>query len=461
METKIINIWKNILIELKNTLEEETFNDLFKNNTKLREFSNNNVYITVNDDFTKNRIYTLFISHINKYAEKYSDEKLNFIFETEDDIKSNEELVKPTIVDKNSYYLTNLLPEFRFNNFVVGQSNIFAFQMAMKVAEQPAVVSNPFYIFGDVGLGKTHLMQAIGNYFIEKNTNAKVLYVKADMFVEEFSNNMHSLDKSIKMQEFTKKYRDVDLLLVDDIQLLSGAEKTQYEFFKIFDFLNNHKKQIVITSDKPADKLSNIMSRLTTRFTWGLIANISNPNLDHRMDILKKKLSLSFDSKTVDKISDDSLKFIAENFTSNVRSLEGALRTAVNYCLTLDKPLDIENFKIALQPMINSNNVISSRENTSYNIKKLLSIVCDYYSILEKDLVSSKRHYSIVVPRHIAMYLIKYLFDDLSYLKIAQIFNRKDHSTVLNAYNKIAQDLETDEVLKKAISDILNKYGDK
>lgn len=460
MDTKIINIWKNILIQLRNTLEEETFNDLFKNNTKLRDFVNNNVYITVNDDFTKNRIYTLFISQINKYASKYSDDPLNFVFETEEDIKIKEELEKPPIIDKNSYYLTNLLPEFRFNNFVVGESNMFAFQMAMKVAEQPAVVSNPFYIFGDVGLGKTHLMQAIGNYFIEKNVNAKVLYVKADMFVEEYSNNIHSFDKSIKMQEFTKKYRDVDLLLVDDIQLLSGAEKTQYEFFKIFEYLNNHKKQIVITSDKPADKLTNIMSRLTSRFSWGLIANISNPTLDHRMDILKKKLSLSFDSKTVEKISDDSLKFIAENFTSNVRSLEGALRSAVNFCLTIDKPLDLENFKVALQAMINSNNVISSKETTSYNIKKLLSIVCEYYSILEKDLVSSKRHYSIVVPRHIAMYLIKYLFD-LSYLKIAQIFNRKDHSTVLSAYNKIVQDLENDEVLKKAIEDILNKYGDK
>ena len=241
-------LWQTILSELEQTYDEDTFSEVFEPLKKIHQVINNVLYVVVPNEFIKNRIQRLYLSKIQDLAQNYSGETLRFKFVLEHELEPEYDVVTPDLDLENRYRLGNLNGSFRFDNFVVGKSNMFAFRMAMKVADQPGVVANPLYIFGDVGLGKTHLTQAIGNYILDNNPHAKVLYVKADSFIEDFAN----LLKRQKMEDFHLKYRDMDVLLVDDIQIMGGATKTQMEFFKLFDILYQNNKQIVITSDKPA-----------------------------------------------------------------------------------------------------------------------------------------------------------------------------------------------------------------
>ncbi len=281
-------LWQTILSELEQTYDEDTFAEVFEPLQNIHQVNNNVIYIVVPNEFIKNRIQRLYLSKIQDLALKNSGETLRFKFVLESELEPEYDIVTPDLDLENRYRLGNLNGSFRFDNFVVGKSNMFAFRMAMKVADQPGVVANPLYIFGDVGLGKTHLTQAIGNYILDNNPHANVLYVKADSFIEDFAN----LLKRQQMDDFHAKYRDIDVLLVDDIQIMGGATKTQMEFFKLFDILYQQNKQIVITSDKPASELKNIMSRLTSRFEVGLSVDIQVPDLEHRIEILKENYLL-------------------------------------------------------------------------------------------------------------------------------------------------------------------------
>ncbi len=373
--------------------------------------------------------------------EKLTTDNIKIKFILNSDI---EEETKKEVTNFDEMYRNNLRTTFNFATYVVGQSNMFAFRMAMKIAEQPAMVANPLYIFGSVGLGKTHLMQAIGNYVLDKDINKQVLYVKADQFIEDYTNFCND-----KMPEFKEKYRSLDVLLIDDIQLLELGKKSQWEFFAVFDLLFNENKQIVITSDRPANEL-NIMDRLTSRFNAGLTVDISTPNLDHRVNILRRKVL-----ETTELIVDDNvLEYIASIFTNNIRELEGAFMRVLYFCTTCNIDITLENAQEALASLVKIKKVSNSHNEN--NFTKVQDLVASFYNITVDDLIGSKRQAGIVLARHIAMYILKNSYG-LSYKKIGSLFSNRDHSTIISGCEKIESELKNNEELKLAYETILKK----
>ncbi|MCR3906121.1 MAG: chromosomal replication initiator protein DnaA [Tenericutes bacterium] len=441
-------LWQKILNELESTFNEETYIDVFEPLKSTHKYANDHVYVLVPNEFIKNRINRLYLSKINELATKFNNAPIRFKFVTESELLPEETLVSPERNLSLKYRPGNLNATYTFDNFVVGKSNMFAFRMAMKVADQPGAVANPLYIFGDVGLGKTHLMQGIGNYILDQNINQKVMYVKADGFIEDFAN----LLKREKMEDFNAKYREIDVLLVDDIQIMGGATRTQMEFFKLFDYLYQQNKQIVITSDKPASELKNIMTRLTSRFEVGLTVDIQVPDLEHRIEILKRKLAS--ESSDIHDIPADVLEFIASSFVTNIRELEGALKRVLFYCLTNNLDLTIECVNEALEPLLKTKRKSDSLNENNYD--RIQSIVSDFYGISLEDLIGKKRHSKYILPRHIAMYLIKTRYN-IPYKTIGNLFGDRDHSTVLAACEKIDNEIKQDPSLKIAVDTIVKK----
>ncbi len=443
-------LWQTILSELEQTYDEDAFAEVFEPLQNIHHVNNNVIYIVTPNEFIKNRVQRLYLSKIQDLALKNSGETLRFKFVLESELEPEYDIVTPDLDLENRYRLGNLNGSFGFDNFVVGKSNMFAFRMAMKVADQPGVVANPLYIFGDVGLGKTHLTQAIGNYILDNNPHANVLYVKADSFIEDFAN----LLKRQQMDDFHAKYRDIDVLLVDDIQIMGGATKTQMEFFKLFDILYQQNKQIVITSDKPASELKNIMSRLTSRFEVGLSVDIQVPDLDHRIEILKRKLSS--ETSHAEAMDREVLNFIASSFVTNIRELEGALKRVLFYALTNNIDINVEHAQEALEPLLKTRR--KSNQLNENNYDRIQSVVSDFYGISIDDLIGKKRHSKYVIPRHIAMYLIK-SNHNIPYKSIGSLFGDRDHSTVLTACEKIENELKQDKTLKLAVDTIIKKLN--
>ena len=441
-------LWQKILNDLEQTFSEETFADVFESLKSTHKYANGHIYVLVPSEFIKNRINRLYLSKVNELALKYHNEPIRFKFVVESELVPEETLISPERNLSLKYRPGNLNATYAFDNFVVGKSNMFAFRMAMKVADQPGAVANPLYIFGDVGLGKTHLMQAIGNYILDEDINQKVLYVKADGFIEDFAN----LLKRQRMEDFNSKYREIDVLLVDDIQIMGGATKTQMEFFKLFDYLYQQNKQIIITSDKPASELKNIMTRLTSRFEVGLTVDIQVPDLEHRIEILKRKLAT--ESSDIHDIPNDVLEFIASSFVTNIRELEGALKRVLFYCLTNNLDLTVESVNEALEPLLKTKRKSDSLNENNYD--KIQSVVSDFYGISLEDLIGKKRHSKYILPRHIAMYLIKYRYN-IPYKTIGGLFGDRDHSTVLAACEKIDNEIKQDPTMKLAVDTITKK----
>ncbi|QTX02571.1 chromosomal replication initiator protein [Candidatus Phytoplasma luffae] len=437
-------IWKNILKELSLIYNEKVFEETFSN-LQLYKIENEVFFISVDNEFIKNKILNIYLKKIKKIAEKYSSKKIFFEFILEKKNKPEKEQKKEVFLNSENDE-KNLDKDYTFDNFVSGSSNIFAFEMAKKIASSDKVEINPLYIFGSVGLGKTHLMQAIGNFIIKKKPNKKVLYIKVDQFIEDFTNNL------IKgqMDNFNKKYRSIDVFLVDDIQTISEATRSQMEFFKIFDYLNFNKKQIVITSDKTISELSNIMKRLTNRFKAGLVVDIQKPDPKHRLDILKKKI-LKLQGNNF-KLKKEILNFISAHFYDNIREMEGALSRLLNYIQIYKLDINLKNTKEALEPLLKNKKNITQEEIYSEKIK---TIVSRFYNINVKDLVSKNKKIKYTLPRHIIIYFLKKI-NNVSYKKIAFLLDKK-YSSVFKAYKLIEKKIEKNEELKKVIEFILNK----
>lgn len=443
-------IWQQVLENLQETFDYEIFDELFEPLSGVVKFFDNYVYVVAPSPYIQNRINKLYLTKINSLAQSiYKKNKIGFKFVLKEELEKENSLNSNGNALTNKYRVGDINANFSFKNFVVGKSNRFAFQMALKVADQPGVVANPFYIFGDVGLGKTHLMQAIGNYILDDNIETKVLYQKASDFLENYvtkvSNN--------KMDEFNEMYRSVDVLLIDDIQQLSDKKNTQMEFFKVFDFLTNKNKQIVLTSDKPANELKNMMSRLTSRFQQGLVVDISVPDLEHRVEILHKKLLLET-PESVGKVDNEVLEFIASYFTTNIRELEGALKRVLYYCLLSNIPITVETAEEALEPLIKTKKNTNSASENDYD--KVLSITAEYYSVSVHDIIGKSRKTIYTLPRHIAMYLIKMKYN-LPFKTIGSFFSNRDHSTVLSAVTKIEETKKYDSELNIAIEHLIRK----
>lgn len=448
-------LWSKILEKIKNEINSLSYQTWFEE-TKLYELNKGIAKILVpyalHKDHLANHykklIISCFIEEIGETVELEFLIQEELIDETEEETK---DIIEENIYDKNSFE-SNLNKKYTFDTFIVGNSNRFAQAAALAVAEKPGETYNPLFIYGNSGLGKTHLMHAIGNY-IEKNSRKKVLYVTSETFVAEFveitkkqenKNNFEYIDF------FKQKYRNIDVLIIDDIQFLAGATESQKEFFHTFNNLYGENKQIIISSDRSPNDLKVFEDRLRTRFSWGLPVNIYPPDFELKIAILKKRIigeSLNAE------IPEQVIEYMASNIGTDIRQLEGSVNRLMAYstmmCAEIDLPLAIE----ALKDYVNAG---FSEKN---DVSRIQKIVADYFKVSIEDLKSKKRHADIAFPRQIAMYLCRKLTDE-SYPKIGMEFGGKDHTTVIHSYEKIEQEIKNNksfaEIIDKLEKDIHN-----
>ena len=355
-------------------------------------------------------------------------------------------------VNKNDIFeQANLNPKYTFDTFVVGKNNNFAHAASLAVAESPGEIYNPLFLYGGVGLGKTHLMHSIAHFILERDPSKKILYVTSETFTNELIDALKSGKTSggneSAMTSFRDKYRNIDVLLVDDIQFIIGKESTQEEFFHTFNHLHSLGKHIIISSDKPPKDIETLEARLRTRFEWGLIADISSPDYETRMAILRKKEEL--DALQRYHIPNEVMQYIATNVKSNIRELEGSLNKLI--ALHKLKKEDI-NITLAAEAL---KDIISPNESRQITPELIIDIVAEHYSITIQDLKSGKRSSNIAIPRQIAMYLCREM-TDVPLKAIGSILGGRDHSTVSYGIEKVADDVKTDEALCNII-DIIKK----
>ena len=336
-----------------------------------------------------------------------------------------------------------LKAEYTFDNFETGESNRFAFLSAMKVAETHDKIYNPLYIFGDVGLGKTHLMMAIGHYILDNDPNTNVVYTTAQEFTEDYFIHTSTKKGKENIEAFYQKYRRADVLLVDDIQFLEGKQATQEEFFKVFETLHGLNKQIVITSDRSTTELKNMMVRLKSRFNWGLSVDIKVPDKPLRMNILKRKLSFLIENPS--DVPTNVLDIIADYFTNNIRDLEGALRRYITYCVSLNIPFTVENVYVALERFLPERDADKSTNNGYFDLVK--KEVAAYYQVQISDLESATRKQHITYARQMAIYLIKNIYNP-SLKSIGERFGNRDHATVSHSVDKIEALIKSNNLVK-------------
>lgn len=361
-------------------------------------------------------------------------------------VVDNEEFINNSSIKK---YDTNLNEALNFDNFVVGDTNKFARTAAFAVAQNPGVQYNPLFIYGKSGLGKTHLMHAIGNYIVQNNKDLRVLYTTSDDFRKDYTGIANKSENSLEYaNDFKEKYRNVDVLIIDDIQYLVGAEKTQEEFFHTFNDLHGRNKQIIISSDRSPEDLKILEERLRSRFAWGLPVDIYPPDFDLRCRIIRDKIK---HLTIADKMMDESIEFIANNCYTDVRSLEGAINRLVAYtAMCVPEKIDLEFTNEALKDYITVNIFMMN------DIISIQKAVADYYKLTVEVLKGKKRSANIAYPRMIAMYLCRILTDQ-SFPRIGLEFGGRDHSTVIHACNTIEEDLKNNNQLKEIISEIKTK----
>ncbi|MCX7773282.1 MAG: chromosomal replication initiator protein DnaA [Clostridia bacterium] len=354
-------------------------------------------------------------------------------------VKSAESKFRKEVpVEENAPILSILNPKYTFSTFVKGNGNQLAHAAALAVAESPASAYNPLFIYGGVGLGKTHLMHAIGHYVIEQNPNAKVLYTSSEKFTNELINAI----KDDRNEEFRNKYRNIDVLLIDDIQFIGGKERTQEEFFHTFNALYEANKQIVLSSDKPPKEILTLEERLRSRFEWGLIADIQAPDTETRIAILRKKSQLErYD------IPSEVLVYIADNIESNIRELEGALNRVIAYASLTGSPITLELAQDCLKQILAGITVANINHNT------IMKVVSRYYDITPDQLTTQKRSRDISYPRQVAMFLCREL-TGMSLPRIGQVFGGRDHTTVMHACDKIQEEMDKNADLRRAITEM-------
>lgn len=352
----------------------------------------------------------------------------------------------PEAIYSDVFKSAGLNSKYTFDTFVVGDNNSFAHAASLAVAESPAEAYNPLFIYGGVGLGKTHLMQSIGNFILNENPSTKVMYVTSETFTNELVESIKN-DKTNNNQKFRDKYRKVDVLLIDDIQFIAGKETTQEEFFHTFNALRESKKQIVISSDRPPKDIATLEDRLRSRFEWGLTVDIAPPSYETRMAILKKKAET--DNLN---IPNDILNYIANNIKSNIRELEGSLTKLTAYSRFTHKELSIDLAEEALR------DIIFPDENRDITPDLIIKVVSDHFSITPAEITSHKRNKEIVYPRQIAMYLCRTM-TDVPLATIGKIIGNRDHTTVIHGADKISEDIKNNASTKELIDIITKKIN--
>ena len=456
-----VKIWNDFINELKNKVSDVTFNTWFIN-LKLLTINDKDIVIIVPYSVHKNHIINNYMDIIEEIFLNITGKNLNIVFCLEGEYKENtldniekiglDDSVIENFVESRK---TNLNPKYTFDNFVVGDSNRFAFSSCLSVAQNPGKLYNPLFLYGKSGLGKTHLMHAIGNYIVQ-NTNLRVLYITTDEFMNEFisitRDSGNKEDNFNYIDIFKEKYRDVDVLMIDDIQFLGSANATQQEFTNTFNSLYYKEKQIIICSDRSVDDLKMFADRLRTRFNWGLKAIISVPEFDLKVKIIKNKIKTS--DLAID-LSEEIIDFMASNCGSDVRNLEGMITRLAAYSAICNiKNYTLETAMEALDEYVNG-----MGQYTVNSIGKIINIVSQYFKLTPDDLKGKKRSKDIANARMIAMYLCRILTDE-TYPRIGLEFGGRDHSTVIHAYEKINEDIKNNGELEKIISELKLKMSE-
>lgn len=437
-----------LLNQAKELLKNEMTNISFTTWIKTLEIGNiydNKIELITSNamqtDAIKSRYYDLIINTFNFLTNK--SWQLEIIDSSDASSQSNVQEALDNSFDSLTsspeYSKTSLNPKYTLDTFVVGNNNRFAHAAALAVAEAPASMYNPLFIYGGVGLGKTHLMQAIGNEILKRDSSKKVLYVTSEAFTNELVNAIK--DANYKNELFRNKYRNIDILLIDDIQFFAGKNTAQEEFFHTFNTLHQNGKQIILSSDKPPRDIALLEDRLKSRFEWGLIADISMPDYEMRLAILRKKTQLEGIL-----IDDDILSLIATRIDSNIRELEGVLNKILAFTSFTHSPITIEVVEKAI-------NDVTLQKEKIISADYIQDVVSNYFKIDKKDLVSSKKSNDITYPRQIAMYLCRTV-GQMSFPRIGNDFGGRDHTTVMHAYKKIEKEIKENTNTKLIVESV-------
>ena len=445
MSTQLNEVWEKTLNIIKNELTEVSFNTWIKC-IEPKSLDGNLLKLCVPNDFTRGILESRYKDLIVNSLQLITSKKYIIEFSiSSEEAAEMEEKEDTTLIQSNDEMTSTLNPKYTFDSFVIGNSNRFAHAASLAVAEAPAKAYNPLFIYGGVGLGKTHLMHAIGHYILQNNPKSKVVYVSSEKFTNELINSIKD-DKNV---EFRNTYRNVDVLLIDDIQFIAGKERTQEEFFHTFNALHEANKQIILSSDRPPKEIPTLEDRLRSRFEWGLIADIQAPDFETRIAILKKKADVEGLN-----IPNEVMVYIATKIKSNIRELEGALIRIVAYSSLTNKEISIDLASEALK------DIISNSSSKQVSIELIQDIVSSYFNLKVDDFKSTRRTRNVAYPRQIAMYLCRKL-TDMSLPKIGEEFGGRDHTTVIHAYEKISQGLKNDEALKNTVSELSKRITQK
>lgn len=457
-------VWDEVLEIMATELAQRSFDAWLKNSRPVR-LEGNMLYIEFPNEFTKDWVEARYVNPLQKTLRQVVNRDWDIKFIIPEGMKSLTtpgalEQVKitpqppPSVVEaapqdvaareaavRDAAPTSSILnPRYTFESFVVGNSNRFAHAASLAVAEGPAKAYNPLFLYGGVGLGKTHLMHAIGHYALEQNPSISVVYVTSETFTNDLIN---AIGKK-SMVDFRNKYRNVDILLVDDIQFVAGKESTQEEFFHTFNALYEANRQIIISSDRPPKDIPTLEERLRSRFEWGLITDIQPPDIETRIAILRKKAT---DDNLV--ISQDVLSYIATHIQSNIRELEGALVRVTAHCNLHNSPINVETVADALK------DILKAPAHKPVTIEGIQEVVAEHYGIKVAEMKSKRRTRNITFPRQIAMYLSREMTDS-SLPDIGEAFGGRDHTTVIHAYEKISSELKLDPSLQSAIKELIN-----
>ncbi|MEL7609213.1 MAG: chromosomal replication initiator protein DnaA [Bacillota bacterium] len=435
MQTNAQLIWERSLRAIQRDMTDLSFNSWVKN-LKPIGIKNNALILEADNDFNRNTLNNFYRASFEKTINEINGTEYHIVF-----IAPGERKNYITEEEGSSAERLSLNPRYQFDTFVIGSSNNFAFAASLAVAENPAKAYNPLFIYGGVGLGKTHLMHAIGHHILQKLPSLKIMYITS----ETFTNELIEAIRTNKNAQFRARYRNVDVLMIDDIQFIAGKEFAQEEFFHTFNSLHGASKQIVISSDKQPREIPTLEERLRTRFEWGLIVDIQSPDLETRIAILRNKAMI----ENLD-IDPEVLQFIAEKVKSNIRELEGVLTRVIAFSKIQKQPINLDLAQIALK------DILPSTARRTITVDLIQEMVSDYYSITVSDLCSNRRDRRVSFPRQIAMYLCRTLteatFDD-----IGLSFGGKDHSTVIHAVDKIFSSVSGTPSLETTINDIITR----
>ncbi len=438
MSTQLNDLWQKTLNLLKNELTEISFNTWIKTIEPI-SISQNTIYLGVPAEFNKGILESRYSVLIKNAVRQITSREyaIEFAIPSQDDNKKYS--AGQGEMGNNEESIVSLLnPKYTFDTFVIGNGNRFAHAAALAVAESPAKAYNPFFIYGGVGLGKTHLMHAIGHFILSQNPSQKVLYVSSEKFTNELINAI----KDDKNEEFRSKYRNIDVLLIDDIQFIAGKERTQEEFFHTFNALYEANKQIILSSDKPPKDINTLEERLRSRFEWGLIADIQAPDLETRIAILRKKAQMENLN-----VPNDVMVFIADKIASNIRELEGALNRVIAYASLTEGEVSVDLATEALK------DILSVNKAKIINCNVIMETVARYFDIKPEEFKSKKRNREVSYPRQIAMYLCRDL-TDMSLPKIGEEFGGRDHTTVIHACEKISEETGSNAETRRTVEEL-------